>query len=118
MPDAVTVDLYGIVNCEQVKKARRWLEEEGVTHHFHDFKKEPPDAALVTGWLKRVGWDTVVNRRGTTWRSLAETRRPKDDASALVAVLEQPSLIKRPVLVAKGQLVFGFDSEKYLQLLG
>jgi Spx/MgsR family transcriptional regulator len=116
MPDGKIIDLYGIVNCDQVKKARAWLDEAGVAYRFHDFKKEPPDAALIGRWLKKAGWETLVNRRGTTWRGIAEDERPATEAAARVAMLEKPTLIKRPVASLGETLVVGFDEVEYQRL--
>jgi arsenate reductase (glutaredoxin) len=113
MPDGKIIDLYGIVNCDQVKKARAWLEQAGVSYRFHDFKKEPPDAALIGRWLKQAGWEMLVNRRGTTWRGIAEKDRPATEASARVAMLAKPTLIKRPVANLGEKLLIGFDELEY-----
>ena len=89
--------LYGIPNCDTVKKARTWLADHGQAFEFHDFKKQGLDRATVAGWLEQVGWEVLVNRKGTTWRNLPEERRMQvvDKASALELMLENPSVIKR-----------------------
>jgi arsenate reductase len=116
MPDGKTLDLYGIVNCDQVKKARAWLEGADVAYRFHDFKKEPPDAALIGRWLDKAGWETLVNRRGTTWRGIAEEKRPTTEAAARRAMLDKPTLIKRPVASFGERLLIGFDELEYQRL--
>jgi arsenate reductase len=113
MPSRKAVDLYGIVNCDQVKKARAWFATEQLDVRFHDFKTEPPTAALVNGWLSHLPWDQLINRRGTTWRLLDESKRPTDAASALAAVLAQPTLIKRPIVSSGAMLLVGFDAARF-----
>ena len=97
----MTITLYGIPNCDTVKKARTWLTSNGVDFVFHDFKKDGIDASLVKTWLRDVPWDVLVNRKGTTWRKLPDERKAEitDAASATALMLESPSVIKRPVLV-------------------
>ncbi len=108
------VRLYGIPNCNTVKKARQWLQDHGIDCHFHDFKKEGVDPARLDAWLERVGWETLVNRRGTTWRRLPEEARDgldRDKARGLL--MTHPTLIKRPVLEHREGVVVGFDPEAY-----
>ncbi len=112
------VELYGIPNCHTVKKARQWLEAHGIDHRFHDFKKEGVDPVRLDAWLDLLGWEVLVNRRGTTWRRLPETERTtldRDKARALM--LNHSSLIKRPVLVRADMLLVGFDAERYKELI-
>jgi arsenate reductase len=110
--------LFGIPNCDTVKKARTWLDTRGVDHTFHDFKKQGLDRATVEAWLAQVDWDVLVNRKGTTWRKLDEARKAAvaDAASATALMLEQPSVIKRPVLVQGGRVAVGFSAGQYAQL--
>lgn len=110
------ITLYGIPNCDTVKKARAWLTASARPHQFHDFKKlgVPPDH--LNHWIEAVGWETVLNRKGTTWRALDESIRAgvNDSASAHSLMLAQPSLIKRPVVVwADGSITVGFDAEAW-----
>ena len=115
---AVTV--YGIPNCDTVKKARTWLTEHGVDFTFHDFKKQGVPTDLLPRWLAAVGWELLVNRKGTTWRKLDDTTRNAvvDDASASVLMLAQPSVIKRPVVVwADGGVSVGFSPESFAKRL-
>jgi len=106
--------LYGITNCDTVKRARSWLDEHGVPYRFHDFKKEGVPEAQLDQWLRAPGWEALVNRRGTTWRRLDETTRAGvvDAASARAALLANPSLIKRPVVDwgPKHGVTTGFDA--------
>jgi Spx/MgsR family transcriptional regulator len=103
--------VYGIPNCDTVKKARAWLDQAGVSYTFHDFKKAgvPPDR--LQAWLAAVGWEKLVNRQGTTWRKLdpAAQARVQDAASAAELMLAQPSIIKRPVVEWQDGLTVGFD---------
>lgn len=105
--------LYGIPNCDTVKKARTWLTEHGVAHTFHDFKKQGVPTASLDRWLQAAGWETVINRKGTTWRQLDEATRAgvTDAASARAVALAQPSVIKRPVVEwADGRITVGFNA--------
>jgi arsenate reductase len=96
----MAITLYGIPNCDTVRKARAWLAEHGVAHVFHDFKKQGVPEARLDAWLQAAGWQQLVNRQGTTWRKLpADTQAAVTDAaSARAVLLAQPSLIKRPVV--------------------
>lgn len=104
--------LYGIPNCDTVKKARTWLTEHGVEHQFHDFKKQGVPEAALDQWLEALGWEPLVNRKGTTWRKLDETTRAAvvDAASARALMLAQPSVIKRPVVQWAEGVTVGFDA--------
>jgi len=116
----IEITLYGIPNCDTVKKARTWLADNGHAFDFHDFKKQGLDRALVAGWLEQLDWETLVNRKGTTWRKLSDERRGQvvDKASALELMLENPSVIKRPVLQGAGPLSVGFSNEQYAGIFG
>ncbi len=108
-----TLTVYGIPNCDTVKKARAWLTEHGVAYAFHDFKKQGVPAELLPEWLTSAGWQTLVNRKGTTWRKLDEAIRlgVVDDASATALMVAHPSVIKRPVVVWRdGGISVGFDA--------
>jgi Spx/MgsR family transcriptional regulator len=107
-----TTTLYGIPNCDTVKRARTWLNEHGVAHDFHDFKKQGLPGPLLDGWLQRAGWELLLNRKGTTWRQLDEATRAATTSAAAARplLLAQPSLVKRPVVAwADGRLTVGFD---------
>lgn len=110
--------LYGIKNCDTVKKARRWLDEHAIAYRFHDIRVDGIDAQRLTSWTKRLGWETLLNRRGTTWRGLPETQRGKvtDATRAVTAMLTQPMLIKRPVLEINGAVHVGFTPNDYAAL--
>lgn len=112
------ITLYGIPNCDTVKKARTWLADRGVDYTFHDFKKQGVPADLLPGWLATVGWQALVNRKGTTWRKLdaAAQAAVVDDATATALMLAQPSVIKRPVMVwGDGAVSVGFDAEMFAE---
>jgi len=110
--------LYGIKNCDTVKKARAWLTERGLSVPFHDFKSDGVTLTLIESWEKAVGWETLVNRKGTTWRKLSEdTKNAIIDATAANRlIIENPSLIKRPVLELGGRVHLGFSIEIYEEL--
>ena len=109
------ITLYGIPNCDTVKKARIWLTEHGVEHVFHDFKKQGVPEAALDHWLAAVGWETVLNRKGTSWRQLDEATRAAvtDAATARTVMLAQPSTIKRPVVQWTDAVTVGFKAEDW-----
>ena len=111
------IAIYGIPNCDTMKKARAWLDQHGVGYSFHDFKKEGLEAALLDGWLAQVGWETLLNRRGMMWRKLDDAIKENIDAdSARQVMLETPSIIKRPVLVKDGKVFVGFNDANYKEI--
>lgn len=110
--------LYGIPNCNTVKKARQWLEDRGIEYQFHNFKKEGLAAEQVDAWLDQLDWEILINRRGTTWRKLPDTERSDlDRAKARELMLTNPSLIKRPVIETGDILLVGFDPDRYETIL-
>ena len=115
------IQLFGIPNCSSVKKARMWLEQHGVDHAFHDFKKEGLSEADLDTWLLRVDWLVLINRKGTTWRQLDATEQANvtDAASARSLMLAHPSVIKRPVLVAGAdrQVIVGVNEEAWSRVI-
>jgi arsenate reductase len=111
--------LYGIRNCDTMKKAWTWLDQHGVAYAFHDYKKEGVDRARLEGWVAQVGWEPLLNRAGTTFRKLAEADRTGIDAEKAIRLMQaQPSMIKRPVLEADGRLLVGFKPDQYAELFG
>lgn len=115
----MTITIYGIKNCDTMKKARAWLDGHGVAYGFHDYKTEGIDKARLTGWVKQVGWETLLNRAGTTFRKLDEAdRQDLTAAKAIALMLAQPSMIKRPVLDLGGRLLVGFKPEIYAKEVG
>jgi arsenate reductase (glutaredoxin) len=105
--------LYGIANCDTVKKARTWFDAHQVAYQFHDFKKQGVTAQSVDTWIKAVGWEALINKKGTTWRKLAAAEQAAvvDAASARALMLAQPSAIKRPVVVRGETVSVGFCPE-------
>jgi arsenate reductase len=109
--------IYGIRNCDTMKKARTWLESNGVAHEFHDYKASGIDRAKLEAWVKQAGWEVLLNRAGTTLRKLPESAKTGlTETKAIKLMLEQPSMIKRPVLERGKTLLVGFSPEKYSAL--
>jgi arsenate reductase len=110
--------LYGLKNCDTCRKARAWLEQHGHACRLHDFRADGLEPALLEQWEQALGWEVLLNRRGTTWRGLAESDRVDvDRAKALALMLTHPALIKRPVLAADGKVLIGFSPDQYAQEL-
>ena len=110
----MTVHVYGIRNCDTVKKARAWLDAAGVAHVFHDYKVEGVEPDRLAGWAHAVGWETLLNRAGTTFRRLDDADRADvDRAKALTLMAAYPSLIKRPVVEYPGGVLAGFKPDRY-----
>lgn len=110
--------LYGIRNCDTVKKARVWLETNGVPYEFHDYKVTGIDRERLERWSRVVGWETLLNRKGTTFRKLPEEKKSAlTQAKAIELMLEQPAMIKRPVLELGGTLILGFSPDRYAALV-
>ncbi len=108
------VTLYGIKNCDTVKKARAWLDAQGIAYQFHDFRKDGLTADVLEKWDALLGWEALLNKRGTSWRKLDESQREGVDRDkALALMLEHPSLIKRPVLETEAKTLIGFDTNYY-----
>jgi Spx/MgsR family transcriptional regulator len=111
------VIIHGIRNCDTMKKARTWLESHEVGYQFHDYKESGIDRATLERWSKIIGWETLLNRAGTTFRKLPdEAKENLDERKALKLMLDQPSMIKRPVLERGRTLLVGFSPEKYSAL--
>lgn len=111
--------LYGIKNCDTVKKARRWLEANDVAHTFHDFRTDGLEKATVDSWLKHVSWEVLLNKRGTTWRKLEDPRKEQlDEAIAVELMLANPTLIKRPVITTENACFVGFKEADYTAQFG
>lgn len=106
--------IYGIKACDTMKKARAWLDQNGVAYAFHDYKSAGIDAKTLEGWAKKVGWEKLLNRAGTTFKKLPDADKADiDEAKALALMLEKPSMIKRPVLEHGRDLIVGFKPEDY-----
>src|SRR5215831_6007899 len=111
--------IYGIRNCDTMKKARAWLDARGVAYAFHDYKAQGVERDRLEAWAREVGWETLVNRAGTTFRRLPENDKAGlTETKAIALMLAQPSLIKRPVLEVGGRLLVGFKPEPYAQAFG
>ncbi|QXN60721.1 ArsC family reductase [Serratia fonticola] len=119
-PQHASLTMFGIKNCDTIKKARRWLEEQGVAYQFHDYRADGLDEQLLRDFVARLGWEPLLNTRGTTWRKLDEAQRNACDSAdaAIALMLEQPAMIKRPLLDdGKGHALLGFSSESYQQFI-
>ena len=115
----MAVDIYGIKNCDTMKKSLKWLEGNDISHSFHDYKKEGVDQKILQTAMDQCGWENVINRRGTTWRKLPKEQQEKMDVQgAISAALDNPSLIKRPLLVRGGKVHLGFKEALYQEIFG
>jgi len=113
------VTIYGIKNCDTMKKARAWLDAHGVAYAFHDYKAAGIARGALEGWSRAVGWETLLNRAGTTFRKLPDKDKKEGlaEKKAIGLMVSQPSMIKRPVLDVGGKLLVGFKAENYAELL-
>jgi arsenate reductase len=115
----VSVTLYGITTCDTVRKARAWLDQQGVVYRFHDFRKDGLEATSLAGWLDALGWEAVLNKAGTSFRALPDADKSglgRDKAAALI--LANPTLVKRPVVEADGRVLVGFKPALYAEAFG
>ena len=111
--------LYGIKNCDTVKKARKWLDENGIAYEFHDFKKDSLSSEKLSQWEQALGWEALINKRGTTWRKLPDEVRDTISAqSAHQIMLDNPSIIKRPVVERGDGVSVGFNADDWSAWLG
>ena len=111
------ITLYGIRNCDTVKKARTWLDKHGIDYRYHDFREDGMDADTVTTWIEELGWQNLLNTRSTSWKALGERARlSMDEAAAHKAVLAHPTLIKRPLLDTGAQRYTGFSAASYAKI--
>jgi len=109
-----TITIYGIKNCDTMKKARAWLDGHDVAYAFHDYKASGIDKGRLESWSKTVGWETLLNRAGTTFRALPDKdKQAISEKKAIALMMAQPSMIKRPVLDVSGKLLVGFKPEQY-----
>lgn len=115
---AKMIRIYGIKNCDTMKKAFRWLEENNIDYQFFDYKKVGVDSELAEQWLTKLSWENLINKRGTTWRKLDDNKKETmDNPTALTTIIEQPSIIKRPLLIKDNEIILGFKAEEYAQKL-
>lgn len=113
------ITMYGIKNCDTIKKARDFLAAKKVEYSFHDYKTQGIDKPTLEGWIKKVGWEVLLNRAGTTFKKLPDADKENvTEKKAIALMLAQPSMIKRPVLEAKGKLTVGFKPDEYKKLFG
>lgn len=109
--------VYGLSNCDTVRKARAWLDERAIDYEFHDFRKDGLNPVQLRAWVDELGWESLINRRGTTWRQLPEATRDNMNETLALAVMEdQPSIIKRPLLDLGSRRILGFDAEQWKNL--
>lgn len=114
----MNLDFYGIPNCDTVKKARKWLEGQGLDYTFHDYKKEGADPARLRRWAAQAGWEKLLNRAGTTFRKLPDEEKADLDADKAIAIMAaHPSTIKRPVVEHSGGLLVGFGEAGWMTAL-
>ena len=114
----MAITIYGIKNCDTMKKARAWLEDNDIKHGFHDYKTAGIDRQQLEGWCRRAGWETLLNRAGTTFRKLPDADKADlNEKKAVALMLAQPSMIKRPVLENGKELLVGFKPESYMSAL-
>ncbi len=114
----MTITFYGIPNCDTVKKARTWLDSQGIAYAFHDYKKAGADPARIAAWVDQAGWEKVLNRAGTTFKKLPDADKQDLNAAKAVAIMAaNPSCIKRPVLEYQGGLLVGFKDSEWLAAL-
>jgi len=112
------ITMYGIKNCDTIKKARKWLEDAGVEYQFHDYKKDGLSPELLDGWISELGYEALLNKRGTTWRKLADDIKDNiDESSARAVMLDNPSIIKRPILQNDNFILAGFKADEWKDTL-
>ena len=106
--------MYGIKNCDTIKKARKWLEEQQIEYEFHDYREQGVNPIQLASWVDRIGWQALLNKRSTTWRNLPdETKENMDEVLALHVMEDQPTIIKRPVIETVDKLIVGFNQSQY-----
>ena len=116
-PMACPVKLYGISSCDTIRKAKTWLENQRIEFEFHDYRKQGLEQQLLQSMISALGWEVMLNRRGTTWRTLPDTVKDQiDQASAMRLMLDNPAIIKRPLLATANQLHLGFSDRQYQEI--
>ena len=106
--------IYGISNCDTVKKAKNWLDKHNIDYQFHDFRKQGLDKKIIDGWLKTVTWDKILNKRSTSWRNLDPSiQQTINESNVVDLIIENPTLIKRPVMDVNDTITIGFNSDTY-----
>lgn len=113
------IKIYGIKNCDTMKKALLWLDQNKIVFNFHDYRKDGLEKELLSQWVTELGWEKVINKRGTTWRGLdEETKSNMNNDAAIEHALLQPAMIKRPLLVYNNQITLGFKAQEYQSIFG
>ena len=116
---ALPVTLYGISSCDTIRKAKAWLKNQQIEFEFHDYRKQGLEQKLLQSMISELGWEAMLNRRGTTWRALPDKLKQQiDEASAIRVMLDNPAIIKRPVLAHKNKLYLGFSVDSYQSIFG
>ncbi len=114
----MTTTIYGIKNCDTIKKARRFMDANDLDYHFHDYRTDGTNPAQLQDWIAHFGWDTVLNKRGTTWRKLPDqVRSDTDESNAAELLAKEPAMIKRPVLVTGDTVLIGFNESEWKSAL-
>ena len=114
---ACPVTLYGISSCDTIRKAKTWLETQQIEFEFHDYRKQGLEQQLLQSMISALGWEAMLNRRGTTWRTLPDTTKDQiDQASAIRVMIDNPAIIKRPILARNNQLHLGFSAQQYQEI--
>ena len=112
------IELFGIPNCDTIKKAKKWLEENNIEYKFHNYRKDGIDQTMVSDFCHTLGWENVLNKRGTTFRQLDETTKDNLDGTTVIPLLvDHPAMIKRPILKKDGQVYLGFKADQYQSIL-
>ncbi|HCK0615662.1 arsenate reductase [Vibrio parahaemolyticus] len=110
----MTITMFGIPNCDTIKKAKKWLEAENIAFDFHDYRKQGIDAQMVTEFCQALGWEQVLNKRGTTFRQLTQEQKDTlNEENTIALLVDNPAMIKRPILNVDGQLHIGFKADQY-----
>ncbi len=110
----MTITMFGIPNCDTIKKAKKWLDAENISYDFHDYRKQGIDQSMVEDFCQALGWENVLNKRGTTYRQLTQEQKDSlNETTAVALLVEQPAMIKRPILRVENQLYIGFKAEQY-----
>lgn len=113
----MTITMYGIPNCDTIKKAKKWLDAESIDYQFHDYRKQGIDTKMVETFCQQLGWENVLNKRGTTYRQLPQEQKDNLTQDNVIALLvEQPAMIKRPILVSGDEYHIGFKADQYAAL--
>ena len=116
--ETTMLEIYGIKNCDTMKKTFRWLDDHNIEYIFYDYKKEALEAVTAKAWIEKLGWESVINKRGTTWRKLdEETKNTMNNETAVQAIINHPSMIKRPLIVLNNNVFLGFNADDYAERL-